>query len=181
MRINKTSRPNRSWLPMGAAGSYARPSVAPLVEGLEPRFLLSSIHFKGGPKAGPTFRDLGLVLQASGALSGLGNEDVLITLTVEGASASTTCTSPGGNAAPGQNKHDLGPLEGVVSIPASEIKNGNLNFTVATVAPTSPIPGAPGCPNPNWTETIDDVDFTGATATIAVTQGGQTTYFTFPV
>jgi len=169
-------------MPWSAAGTAPNraPRIKPqaLVESLEPRFLLSSIHFKGGANAGPTFTDLGTQLQASGALAGLGNGDVTIQLTITGATATTTCTSPGGNAAPGQNKDNV-TLTGAVTIPSNQIKNGNLDFTVTTVAPTSPIPGAPDCPNPNWTETINDVNFKGATATITVTQGGETTTFTF--
>jgi len=30
----------------------------------------------------------------------------------------------------------------------------------------SPIPGAPGCPNPNWTQTIDDLLFKTGTITV---------------
>jgi hypothetical protein len=41
----------------------------------------ASVHLKGGKNAEPAFFDGGLYLQATGALSGLGNEDVLITLT----------------------------------------------------------------------------------------------------
>jgi hypothetical protein len=38
----------------------------------------ASVHFKG--KNSPTFTDNGVTLSASGALAGLGNQDVLITL-----------------------------------------------------------------------------------------------------
>ena len=40
--------------------------------------LAVSVHFK---KGSPVFADQGLVLNASGSLAGLGNGDVLITLT----------------------------------------------------------------------------------------------------
>ena len=50
-----------------------------------------------------------------------------------------------------------------LSLPASEIKNGTVSFSVTTLPPTSPIPGAPDCPNPNWTEAITDLQFTSAT------------------
>lgn len=106
----------------------------------------ASVHLKGGAKAEPSFNDQGLVLNALGALSGLGNEDVLITMTAT-ALPTATCGNPGTNTfqAPGQNPAEV-QASGSQSIPASEIKNGNTSFAVTTEPPVSPIPGAPDCP-----------------------------------
>jgi hypothetical protein len=57
-------------------------------------------------------------------------------------------------------------VTGAQAIPGSEVKNGNVSFNVTTAAPTSPVPGAPDCPNPQWTERITDVTFTSATVTV---------------
>jgi hypothetical protein len=124
----------------------------------------ASVHLKGGKNAEPAFFDGGLYLQATGALSGLGNEDVLITLTAQ-ANVTSTCTNYGGNAAPGQNPAPI-TVTGSEAIPAEELKNGNTPFNVQTDPPEATIPGAPDCPNPNWTETIDDLAFTSATITV---------------
>jgi hypothetical protein len=132
--------------------------------GLDLPTSLASVHLKGGKKAAPTYRDAGLTLVAKASLSGLGNEDILVTLDAM-ANVDAVCQNQGGNQAPGQNPAPIS-VTGTTSIPAEEIKNGNVTFTVETLAPVSPIPGAPDCPNPNWDEIIVDLTFTSATITV---------------
>lgn len=125
----------------------------------------SSVHLKGGRNAEPAFTDHGLTLEASGELAGLGNGDVLVTLTAT-ADVTATCTNPAGaNQPPGQNPAPI-TVSGSQAIPQSEIKNGTTPFDVVTVAPATPIAGAPDCPNPQWTEAITDLAFTSATITV---------------
>jgi hypothetical protein len=124
----------------------------------------SSVHLKGGAHAKPSFSDGGLFLSASGALSGLGNDDVLVSLSATG-NVISTCTNFGGNAAPGQDPAPI-TLTGTQVIPKSEIKNGTTPFGVSTTSAPATIAGAPDCANPNWTESIDDVAFTSATLTV---------------
>jgi hypothetical protein len=112
------------------------------------------------------FTDNGTTLTTCATLTGLGNQDVTITVNAQGI-ASTVCTNRGGNNPPGQQV-PVSPL-GSVTIPATEIKNGNVRFCVTTVAPKVTAQQA-GCPSP-FTATVTDVKFTSATVTAK--QGGQ--------
>jgi hypothetical protein len=124
----------------------------------------ASVHLKP-PNRNPTFTDNGLTLEASGELAGLGNGDVLVILSAT-ANVTATCTNPSGaNQPPGQNPAPI-TVTGAEPIPESEIKNGTTPFDVETDEPVTPIPGAPDCPNPNWTENIEDLAFTSATITV---------------
>jgi hypothetical protein len=128
----------------------------------------ASVHLKNKPPK--TFTDEGLFLNVTGALAGLGNGDIVIELTASGQPLST-CTNPAGaTQPPGQNPAVV-ELTGAQEIPEGAIKNGNVGFDVDTASPVTPIPGAPDCPNPQWTEDINDVVFSGFEATIDVYQG----------
>jgi hypothetical protein len=129
-----------------------------------PVIYAANVHFKKAP----TFTDLGTTLRTCVSLTGLGNQDVTITIEAEGF-ANVTCTNPGGNVAPGQNRVPVREF-GVATVPSTQIKNGNLTYCVTTDPAAAPSAIEAGCPNGNWTTTINNVDFTKAT--ITVEQGG---------
>ena len=131
--------------------------------------LAANVHFVKGP----TFTDNGTTLTTTGKLAGLGNGDIKITVAVKGIATKITCTNPGGNQAPGQNKPGV-TASGDQTISRDEIKNGSVNISVTTAEPAQLTPKQAGCPNNRWTADIDDVEFTSAT--ITVVQGGQTVF-----
>src|SRR6266511_824262 len=118
--------------------------------------LAASPHFKHGgePKCTITFTSApSATVTCTATLAGLGNADVLVTTSVSG-TAVYQCQNNGGQIAPGQNKVLVGPATSTTSIPASQVKNGNLTFTTnpaVLTAPTTVSGAAAGCPNPNWT------------------------------
>lgn len=141
--------------------------------------LAASPHFKHG--GGPTCTFSGtttITIVCSGSLAGLGNQDMLITVSASG-SALYQCQNGGGNLAPGQNRVLIGPSTSSTPISAGQIKNGTLNFTTnpnTLSAPPTVSGAAAGCPNSNWTGVNPVVTVTNITLTIEQPVG--TTIFT---
>lgn len=125
----------------------------------------ANVHLKP-PHKNPDFDDRGIVLNVMGNLAGLGNGDVVVDMVAQ-ADATAVCINPGSGEQqpPGQNPAPA-TVGGQQVIPATEVKNGNTPFNVTTEEPTTPVPGAPDCPNPNWTEQITDLAFTSALITV---------------
>ena len=112
-------------------------------------------HFVGTP----TCTDTGTQVQCSGKVAGLGGTTFEIRVSAEG-TASVTCTNPAGNVAPGQS---FATTTTGSSGPFATPRNGSARFTVTSNTPTAP---AGSCPNPKWTATVTDVQFTTATITL---------------
>jgi hypothetical protein len=122
-----------------------------------------SPHLKGNHPI--AFTDNGLTLTATVSYAGLGNFTTLQNVAAT-AQPTASCTNPAGaTQPPGQNPATAN-VSGSTTVPASDIKNGNVTIRTTTNPPTTPIPGAPDCPNPNWTENITDMAFTSATITV---------------
>ena len=132
----------------------------------------ASVHFKKSPKLTATNNAPDLTLTVSGALTGLGNGDVTITVVADAIPA-TTCTNQGGNQAPGQNPASV-TVTGSQHFLANQIKNGNLSFCVTTDTPPQPTSAAAGCANDNWTARIDCMAFTGYTIEVIQPSGSGT-------
>lgn len=115
-------------------------------------------------RKGPSVVDNGFTATGTGTLTGLGNGDVIITLSFLNATGTTTCTNPGGNEAAGQNPATPAATSGSLFI--DNPKNGTLSFTVTTVPPPNPTPQAAGCPNGQWTAAFNNITFGTGTLTI---------------
>ena len=116
-------------------------------------------------KKGPSVVDNGSTATATGSVAGLGNGDVIATLSFPDATGTTVCTTPsGGNDAPGQNPAVPAATSGSQFI--DNPKNGNLTFTVTTDPPPNPTAAAAGCPNKNWIARFDNITFGCGTLTI---------------
>jgi hypothetical protein len=147
---------------VAACGAGPEPDES---QGLGALELAARVHLQGGPQASPSFSDLGLLMEASGRLVGIGNVDAVLTLKATGQPVAV-CTNPSGrNQPPGRNPAEVS-LVGTQSIPREELRNGSFYFDLITQEPERIVAGAPDCPNARWTETITDVAFTSATLTL---------------
>jgi hypothetical protein len=136
--------------------------------------LAASPHFKHGgePVCTVSGGTNSKSTTCSASLSGLGNETLVIRVTVSGF-AKYQCRNQGGNIAPGQNKVLVGPVTAPTTIPADQIKNGNVSFTTnpaVLTAPSTVSAVEAGCPNNNWTGVNPTLTVTNIRMTI--TQGG---------
>lgn len=106
-------------------------------------------------------------------LAGLGGEDLLATVSVEGF-AVYTCQNKGGQQAPGQNKVLEGPATTATPVDSDAIKNGNLTLetdpTVLTAGSTATAAEA-GCPNNNWKGVNPKLTVTSITLVIEQPEG----------
>lgn len=138
----------------------------------------ASPHFKHGGEPTCTITGSGSsqTVVCGASLSGLGNGDLTVNVTVTGF-AVYQCQNNGGKIAPGQNKVLEGPQTVPTTIPSASVKNGNVTFTTnpntLTAAPTVSADAA-GCPNSNWTGVNPTLTITQITMTIS--QGGVTLF-----
>jgi hypothetical protein len=138
-------------LVVALAAVFAFPGVAAAQSG----------HFITGGGNAPSCTDIGLQVQCTGKVAGLGGTTFEITVEAEGI-ASVVCINPGGNRAPGQ---DTAVTVSGTTDPLPTPRNGQFRFTVTTDSP-DPLPATPTCPNAQWTPVITDVAFTTATLSL---------------
>jgi hypothetical protein len=116
-------------------------------------------------KRGPSVVDNGATATATGTIAGLGNGNVIVTLSFPNATGTTTCSNPGnGNQANGQNPATPAATSGSQLI--TKVKNGSVSFAVTTDPPPNPTPEAAGCPNGQWTAAFDNITFGAGTLVV---------------
>ena len=115
--------------------------------------------------AGPTISLDGDTLSAFAVISGLGNGDLVATLTAD-ATTITQCTNKGKVVVEAQE--DTTTLTETEPVPVG--KNGKATVNVSLSADDIGNP----CPNPNWTPTTLSVTF--ADVAFSIVQGGVTLF-----
>ncbi|HLM28585.1 MAG TPA: hypothetical protein VK360_01585 [Acidimicrobiales bacterium] len=135
-------------------------ALAGLAIGAAPAYAQSG-HFIESGAGAPTCTDIGLQVECTGKVAGLGGTTFEITVQAEGI-ATVVCINPAGNRAPGQ---DTAVTVSGTTTPLPTPRNGQFVFTVTTDSP-APLPATPTCPNEQWTPVITDVAFTTATLTL---------------
>ena len=121
-------------------------------------------HYKRGS---PQCSVSGTTATCTGSIAGLGNEDVRIVVSITG-TAQPFCSAPGNpaNIVPGQNPVTFAAT-GEDIVPADELKNGTLSFSVtATAVITTPTAQQAGCPNPRWNVTVGPATVESLTLTV---------------
>jgi hypothetical protein len=146
----------RTFIAAAAAGGFALAASPALAQ---------SGHFIEQGAGAPECTDIGLQVECTGKVAGLGGTTFEITVTAPGI-ASVECENPGGNVAPGQDTViDVAGSSGEIPTP----RNGQFVFSgedaIRTATP-EPLPPTPTCPNEQWIPHIVDVSFTVATLTL---------------
>jgi len=132
----------------------------------------AALTFHSGPTV--TFSADGTTATATANISGLGTTPATAQLFVNG-TALYTCTNKGGNQAPGQN-----PQPATGASPVQPLGNtdhngrATVNVTATLTAPATIPAKTAGCPGANWTANLSSLTITSAT--LVITQGGQTIY-----
>lgn len=125
--------------------------------------LTSTVSAGGSVRLTKVEFKLGNSLDVSGVLTGLGGypDGVIVDLIARGDPV-VTCTSRGGNSAPGQNPSEV--TASATQVITQIFKNGTANVFVEAEPTLTAAEG--GCPNNNWTANIDFVFWTQATITV---------------
>ena len=136
--------------------------------------MAANLHFVGRPTAAAD----GETVVVTGKVAGLGNEDITVTVEVDGEVA-VFCVSPGGNRAPGQNKEPFTAVDFQTFTPSA--KNGQFTFTIEVdlADAIQAAVDAHECPNRNWDKEAGDVTLDSATVTVE--QGDQVISRTIPL
>jgi hypothetical protein len=141
---------------MSRRTTVGRLVVALIVSAVGAVVFAASPHYKRGGQPVCTASG-GTVTCSTGQVAGLGNFDVLVSMTFT-ATQGQVCHNKGNpdNFVLGQNPA-TGTGGGSVSLPAGDIKNGSL--TVPSISGTANLTAGTtdqaGCPNNNWTVTLE--------------------------